>query len=202
MDKEIISRRKILHIVAGGAAGVAGRLLVPEKALGAEVWPRFDNNTNGQQFPVGNEGDMVTFIPIIDAGSTMVLTGGDLGIGADSAGNTINTVGRDGGRQSRGSVVIIEGPAGQGKGGVIPLNLHAKYNWYGITPNPGFKQFLSGDETAKLINLMIKSFRDPNTGGLTGPIDVVVISGSIARIKEQRVIFPGQFAADDNPSNQ
>lgn len=197
-----VSRRTLFKLAGAGTGTAVLTATNLESALAQAPWVRFDNHSDPNPFPVGPEGQRSIFKPVIDAGSTMVLTGGDMGIGPDATGNTINTVGRDQGRQSRGTVLIIKGPSGEGKGGIIPINLLNKFNWFGVTPNPNFKPALSGSETAQLINMMLQSFRSQTGGTLTGPIDILVIDGKNAIIKEQRVVFPGQWVADDDPAHQ
>lgn len=156
--------------------------------------------------PVGPVGGRGIISCLTDVGNTVIISSGDVNW-IDGLGRNGSTPGKSKG-EDRATIYAIEGPCGPGKGGEVNLDVANQFNAVEVFQNPNNTAALSGSQLAQLINMKVAAMRDPanhnglNGGGLTGPVDIVVVKGAKSEIKETRVIEPGEWAADDDPTHQ
>ncbi len=189
------SRREALKAGAAIAtgAGLAAVGLGSREARADGSWIKWGYSAVG--IPEGNPGDKVPLGLSTADGNVVAVTTGDFTF-TDSAGRGVEFVGK-GASQDRASLILAEGPVGLSNGGaeVNPV-VRAKYNWVGVTPKPNGSTRLDGNQLQELIDERVSSLRDPankngrDGGGLTGPVDVVVIDGQTGKIRETRVVYP------------
>ena len=180
-------------VVRTVAAIGVGSVMLAESGIARaqESWISFGFSQVG--VPEGRDGDRLPLVLDTDENGIIAITTGDFSY-TDSAGRPVEFAGKGDPNADRASLILVEGPVGEGKGALIAPIVRAKYNWVGVTGKP--EGGMNGARWQELIDERVTSLRDPQNGngrngeGLTGPVDVLIVDGRTGRTRETRVVYP------------
>lgn len=181
------------RVLRAAAAVVVGVAMLTETlvARAQESWVNWGYSQVG--IPEGKPGDKAPLVLSTGENGIIAITTGDFSY-TDSAGRPVEFVGKGDPNSDRASLILVDGPVGEGQGAAVNPTVRTLYNWVGVAEK--HQDGMNATRWQEVIDERVTSLRDPqngngrNGGGLTGPVDVVMIDGRSGRIRETRVVYP------------